>query len=90
MLHKVVEVDLNVLRGAANSAHGVAKVAVVEQAVRVLLQGCELFWGTGAAAVIGLAIADSEILLAATDYSAKRDSCDYCGSQRYSLVLWGV
>lgn len=79
VLDEVVEVHFDVLGGAADGAHGVAVVAVVEEDGGVLLQRGELLWGAGAAAVEGLAVSDGEVLVPAANYGAEGGCGDDCG-----------
>lgn len=61
---------------AAYGADGVAIVAVVEEDGIVLVEGLELLRSACTSAVIGLAVADGEILVLAAGDSAEGDCCN--------------
>lgn len=76
VLEEVIEVVVDILRVTSYRAHGIPKMAVVEQDARVLFQSGELRSCAGAAAVIGFAVADGVVGVAIADYCAKGYGCD--------------
>jgi hypothetical protein len=77
--------DVDVLGRAADCTHWVAVVAVVAEAVGVLVQGCELGFCACATSVEVDAVTDGEILISRTDYGAKSYCRNDCATVRILL-----
>lgn len=67
---------------AADGAHGVAVVAVVEEDRGVFLEGRKLLGCTGSPAVVVYTFADGEVLIFAANDGAESD----CGNNYESLA----